>query len=412
MTDGMGIGVLVAGVSMALGLGVYAAIRLLTRRRRGLWAVLGAIWCTAALGALLPWFWLLLDRWTDGRIEPGHRDEWWMSQLLAAALTIGYVVGYRTVARLAGPRWLAAGGSAKGSSLGEVDLLVQFLCRQAGMRTHQFMIGQVARLLADRKEDVPTFRQKLLDDPDLMKEATSLLSWGATSFFREPRTLAHVLDVMRRRQAPTRVRILGCSSGQEAYSVAILADLAGLADARIDASDISTQGVAFARQGIYHRQAFDLCAGREGPGARFLDAVLSYPLLGHVRVRRDLLTRYFDPVGHEAYQAREDLRAKIDFRVQNLLDDADYRGYQWIFFRNVIPHLEPAVTAQTFRTLHRCSDSDTLLVLSRRDVTRLAGQTAEALASLFEPVDPTGRVPIFRKRPLPSDCGRVGQVAC
>jgi chemotaxis protein methyltransferase CheR len=85
------------------------------------------------------------------------------------------------------------------------------------------------------------------------------LSVGETYFFREPAHFAflgsEVLpDVQRRRGNTHTIRIwsAGCASGEEAYSLAILLDQAGLAErVHLLATDMSRAALARMRQGAY-----------------------------------------------------------------------------------------------------------------------------------------------------------------
>ena len=387
--SGVGIGLLVASVSMAVGMAAYWAILAAARNTKGRLAVLGAIWATSISGVLLPYLVLNLA----GGQGAGGDLPWWVAELLAVPLAVGCLLGYRSYKRL-----LNVSGTSSGSASRELDELLGFLCRRAGLRVRRFMRGQIERLAKARGEDLPTLRRRVMADSSALKEAVAQLSWGATSFFREPETLALVLDLMRRRSGPMRVKIVGVSTGEEAYSTAILADIAGLKQIEIHASDISTEGIDLAREGLYHEQAFMLCAGCEYSRGKVLQEVLKYPRFGPVRARADVIRKYFEPVGHGFHRAREALRQRISYSVANVMEDVEYRGVDLVFFRNVISHLLPEAASKALRDIHAHSGPGTLLVLSFQDMAKLAPQAMETLKSLFEPTDETGNVPIFRKR--------------
>ncbi len=94
------------------------------------------------------------------------------------------------------------------------------------------------------------------------------LTTNETYFFRESnqlRALIHEifeelkLERAGKREQPISVWSAGCSSGEEPYSIAMMAREAGLqpgADVRIYGSDISTRMLSKARNGVYHERSF------------------------------------------------------------------------------------------------------------------------------------------------------------
>lgn len=154
----------------------------------------------------------------------------------------------------------------------------------------------------------------------------SALTTNVTHFFREQ----HHFDMLRttvlpplleRARAGERVRVwsAGCSSGQEAYSIAmIIAELAGnLAqlDVRILATDIDPQMIAQGHQAIYDR------------------GLLS-------DIPEPLRRRYFEstPQGERIVDT---LRGMVSFRELNLHDLWPMRGqFDIIFCRNVVIYFD------------------------------------------------------------------------
>lgn len=112
--------------------------------------------------------------------------------------------------------------------------------------------------------DTPTeYVERLRKDPEEVRRLFQELLIGVTGFFRDPEAFA-ALDaqalpsIISRKGGGDNIRVwvAGCSSGEEAYSIAILLKerLAGLADPprlQIFASDIDETAVAFARAGKY-----------------------------------------------------------------------------------------------------------------------------------------------------------------
>ena len=168
----------------------------------------------------------------------------------------------------------------------------------------------------------------LIDGPDgagERKQAIAALTTNVTRFYREP----HHFDYLRRELAPKlaetarrggRVRLwsAACSSGEEAYSIAMtLLDVFAEApshDVKILATDIDPNVIARGKAGVYS----------DG-------AVAPIP----ASARERWLTRH-DENGENAWRVRDELRALVAFKELNLVGSWPMRGrFDAIFCRNV-----------------------------------------------------------------------------
>ena len=121
-----------------------------------------------------------------------------------------------------------------------------------------------------------------------------------------------------------------CSTGQEAYTLAILAYEAlrfiPAWDVRVYATDISPTVLEVARRGVYPRARLDT-------------------------MPPEILTRYFENVGDEI-KVKDVLRQMTTFQTQNLRDPFSPMSYDVIFCRNVMIYFsreDQAQLAQRFR---------------------------------------------------------------
>jgi chemotaxis protein methyltransferase CheR len=154
------------------------------------------------------------------------------------------------------------------------------------------------------------------------------ISTNETEFFREPAHFGYLTDevlpsLVRRGTRRLRIWSAGCSSGEEAYSLAItlcesLSDLAQW-DAKILATDLSTRAIARARRGIYDEQC-----------------------LGGVPVEaRRIYFRRADVKGGTAFRIAEPVRRLVDFARHNLMGDWPMSGpFDAIFCRNVMIYFD------------------------------------------------------------------------
>ena len=160
------------------------------------------------------------------------------------------------------------------------------------------------------------------------EEAVELLTTNETYFFREDYQLRSFRDQLLpllAQQAKPRKRLsiwsAGCSTGEEAYTIAILVKESRLFDSswevRIYGSDLSKRCVATARRAVYGSAAF-----RATP--------------------EDLKRAYFN-VGRDGTHVSEEIRAMCQFGQMNLLDEEKARllgRADAIFCRNVLIYFD------------------------------------------------------------------------
>lgn len=172
-----------------------------------------------------------------------------------------------------------------------------------------------------------------------LDEAVDLLTTNETYFYREP----HQLDAFAREILPAlarslagsrRLRILsaGCSSGEEAYTLAVLVKDSGLFerwDVEVTGVDISRRCLAAARAGAYGEHAF------RSPEA-------------------EPMRRWFRLRGGK-WVVDEAIRRMVRFSRENLLDGRalpTVGRVDVVFCRNVMIYFDLAARRRLLRTLH------------------------------------------------------------
>jgi chemotaxis protein methyltransferase CheR len=167
------------------------------------------------------------------------------------------------------------------------------------------------------------------------------LTTNETYFFREYSQLRALIDEIfeelrldrgNKGDRPINVWSAGCSSGEEPYSIAMLAREAGLkpgVDIRVYASDISRRMLRKARKGIYREASF-----------RETDP--------HLR------EKYFAEKDR-LWQISDDLKRDVDFIHLNLLDKSKIallRSMDVILCRNVIIYFNIDTKCEVIRTFY------------------------------------------------------------
>jgi chemotaxis protein methyltransferase CheR len=190
-----------------------------------------------------------------------------------------------------------------------------------------------------------------------------------TFFFRDPPAFDQLIGliagrVREQRTASRRLRIwsAGCSTGQEAYSLAIsFAERADLWDGwhiDITGTDVSPAAIETAKSGTYSQ--FEIQRG--------------------LPVRQML--RWFESVNEE-WRAIHDLRRRVSFHVHSLLEPAQGSQYDVILCRNVLLYFANDVRTGVFDQLRNAISSDGILMLG-------AGETVLGQTRVFES-DPAAR---------------------
>lgn len=179
------------------------------------------------------------------------------------------------------------------------------------------------------------------------------LRFNRTFFFREPAQFRFVATVAAGiHDEPIRAWSAGCSSGEEAYSLAFtLCDLELAQGFSVTASDINSLLVSYASMGFYSRSN----VLRRIPGKdRF---------------------RYFTerPTGDQL-RVRGEIRKKVRFESRNLLSSPfPKKKFHFIFCRNVLCHLAQDAAAKIVQAFQTRLVENGYLVVSRGEERLVRG---------------------------------------
>jgi chemotaxis protein methyltransferase CheR len=241
-----------------------------------------------------------------------------------------------------------------------------------------------------RERGIPTLDELITilvmgREPSLATQVVEALLNNETYFFRD-RTPFDLLGkgalpkLAQRRHGTKRLRIwsAGCSTGQEAYSLAMLfaEDPVRWAGWTIDilGTDVSESAVRRARDGIYSQ--FEVQRG-----------------LGVTQ-----MIRWFEEC-QDGWRAIEPLRRMVRFQVQNLLEQPPHPGqFDIVLCRNVLLYLNNDRRSQIFDRLSSAMAPDGWLMLG-------AGETVIGQTRRFE-ADPDSRG-LYR----PVDQGEAARIA-
>jgi len=215
----------------------------------------------------------------------------------------------------------------------------------------------------------------LQDSPDELDKLFDDIVICVTEFFRD----AASFDFLRERifpalvrnasaGAPLRIWVPGCSTGEEAYSIAIslmeyLEASASNPTVQVFGTDISEKVIQKARLGIYKES--------------------------EVRgIPQDLLQKYLDKV-ESGYQIGKAIRELCVFAPHNLLSAPPFSKMDLISCRNVLIYLGPVLQDKVFPVLHDALAPQGFLMLG-------TSESIGKFADLFGAVD--GKHRIYAKK--------------
>lgn len=232
-------------------------------------------------------------------------------------------------------------------SLEEFRLLRDAIHDYCGIDFHDHARYLLQRRLLPRLEALSlssfaAYHRYVLFDHDRRAELeriVELVTTNETYFFREPNGLDafqnEILPDVFRRKKSRRLHIwsAGSSTGEEAYTVAILIVESGLFlnwDVRIFGNDISRRVLQIARTGTYGRASFRATEER-------------------------YLHRYFREVDGK-HVVRDEIKALVTFGHCNLLDEgmlSVVNDVDVVFCRNVLMYFDVPARKRTVASFHR-----------------------------------------------------------
>jgi two-component system CheB/CheR fusion protein len=194
---------------------------------------------------------------------------------------------------------------------------------------------------------------------------------GVTKFFRDQAAFdalqEKLFSLLRNKKAdePVRVWIAGCSTGEEAYSIAILImeyyDSKSLKVPKIQifATDLDMDAIELGRTGSY------------------LHNIAAY-------IAPDRLDKYFVK-NDEHFVVRKELREMIVFAQHNLIKDAPFTRLDLLCCRNVMIYLNGDLQKRIIPIFHYALNPNGILFLG-------PAETLGGFSDAFTPVDPKWKI--------------------
>ncbi len=254
----------------------------------------------------------------------------------------------------------------------DVAFLAQLLKRRTGIVINPLKTSQIATRLAPvaRRFGFRNSDELLHELPhaleSMLRPVVEAMTTNDTWFFRDRSPFEQfreivLPDLMSRRSRSRKLRIwcAAAATGQEAYSLAMLLQEAGLTKdgwtIELIASDISSECVARAKEGLY--TSFEVQRG--------------------LNIKR--LIAHFSQEG-DRWRVSDSLRRMVKFRTFNLLDEYGWIGeIDVIFCRNVLLYFEPQTKTRILDRLAETLAPDGYLVVGTAEIPHEVSNAFELL---------------------------------
>ena len=236
------------------------------------------------------------------------------------------------------------------------------------------------RMVLHTRQELADYVRLLEEDASEVEALYEDILINVTRFFREPETFEELKRSVfpailkaRTTAAPIRIWVPGCSTGQEAYSLAmalseVLEERAARIPFQIFATDLSN--------------AVSLRKGREG----------LYPESIEAEMTAERLSRFFTKEDG-GYRISKAIRASCVFARHNVAADPPFSRIDMVSCRNLLIYLSPSLQKRIIPTFHYALNPGGFLLLG-------SAETIGPFTDLFKVVDTRHR--IYLKQAMPS----------
>ncbi|MCW3996097.1 MAG: hypothetical protein NWE98_08130 [Candidatus Bathyarchaeota archaeon] len=236
------------------------------------------------------------------------------------------------------------------------------------------------RMVINQIDDFKHYTDFLRANPRELQALFDDMLIGVTSFFREPPTFEILKERVypeliktRTPEAPIRIWVPGCSTGEEVYSIAITIQEFLEERNRLDqtvqifGTDVNERNIERARQGIYARN-----------------------IETYVSERR--LRKYFTVNGN--YQISKSIRDICVFAKQDITKDPPLSNLDVICFRNVLIYFDSTLQEKIIPILHYTLKSNGFLILGE-------SESVGKFTDLFSPIEKKGVIFVKKRKSFP-----------
>jgi two-component system CheB/CheR fusion protein len=198
-------------------------------------------------------------------------------------------------------------------------------------------------------DNIQNYVRYLSENPSEIDILFKELLIGVTRFFRDPKAYEFLIkkalpDLLKDKTPaqPVRVWVTACSTGEEAYSMAIIfkeyfARIKSDMKVQIFATDVDKTAIETARAGVYPLS---------------IDADVSLERLEH-----------FFTKAEDSYSVKKEIREMVTFALHSLIKDPPFSMLDLVSCRNLLIYLSPLLQKKVLSGLHYSLKKDGILFL-------------------------------------------------
>ncbi len=237
------------------------------------------------------------------------------------------------------------------------------------------------RMTVNQIQDLKDYVRFLESYPKEINRLYRELLIGVTNFFRDPEVfeklghqyLPELLE--RKKNKEIRVWVAGCSTGEEAYSLAILIkecmeDSGHFCNAKVFATDVDRDAIAFAGAGVY-------------PDSIVAD--LSPQLLGKYFTRKE-----------DHFQVSRSIREMVVFAQHNLIKDPPFTNIEMLSCRNLLIYFQPILQKRVMKFFNFSLNPQGVLLLGN-------SESIGDMSDFFEALEHKHKIYLCKGRSGPID---------
>lgn len=209
----------------------------------------------------------------------------------------------------------------------EVELLLQAIHQLTGYDFRDYSRSSIMRRIHHRMkmnqmDSVSILQNEVFTNKEMLHQLLQDFSINVTEMFRNPLFFKYIREEILpifKELSEIRIWHAGCSTGEEAFSMAILLKEAGLLEkSKIYATDMNEEVLKIAKEGKI-------------PLSKMKNYTKNYQLSGG----KQSFSQYYTTDEEYAY-LQEDLVKSISFMQHNLVTDQSFNEFHMILCRNVL----------------------------------------------------------------------------
>ena len=258
-----------------------------------------------------------------------------------------------------------------------IEIIFELLSKRSGVDFSEYKQSTILRRVDKRIEalrlrDLNEYYHVIKQNPSELDRLFETILIGVTEFFRDREAFSalreKVKSILNEKSDTDSIRVwsVGCATGQEAYSIAILFhemlgnDIQNF-QLQIFASDIDERSLKIARKGVFSATEVE-------------------------SLTPEILSKYFDQVNHE-YEVKKTIKQHILFSRHDITNDPPFVKLDLLVCRNLLIYFNNNLQREALRTFNYALKPNGILFLGKSESVSVAND-------LFSNIEGTK---IFRK---------------